>query len=148
MFKFIFRYARKFWWQIPVMLILVIASAQINLELPKFTSRIINEGIGASRSRRSLWTRDCWQMIGLSLLSGLILVLSIFSTRIAGGISRDIQAETFRKSNSFRWLNLANFRWQAWSHESPTTRHLSSTNFLDDNATQDIRPFHQDWRGY
>ena len=108
MFKFIFRYARKFWWQIPVMLILVIISAQINLELPKFTSRIINEGV-ALQDLGKVYELG-WQMIGLSLLSGLILVLSIFfSTRIAGGISRDIRAETFSKIEQFSMAEFGKF---------------------------------------
>ena len=108
MFKFTFRYARKFWWQIPIMLILVIISSQINLELPKFTSKIINQGI-ATKDLSRVYELG-WQMIGLSLLGGIVLVLSMFfSTRIAAGISRRIREDTFSKIEQFSMAEFGKF---------------------------------------
>ncbi|MDO4871977.1 MAG: ABC transporter ATP-binding protein [bacterium] len=100
MFKFIFSYARKFWLEIIVMLALTILSAQINLELPGYTSRIINEGVAVNDMARVYALG--WQMIGLALLGGAVMILSMFfSTRIAAGIARDLRKDTFEKIESF-----------------------------------------------
>lgn len=100
MFKFIFKYAQKFWWQIILMLALSILSAHINLELPKYTSKIINEGVALKNLTRVYELG--WQMIGLALISGVVMIISmLFSTRIAAGIARLLREDTFSKIEHF-----------------------------------------------
>ena len=45
MLKFIFKFAKKYWLSLILMLAFTILSAQINLELPQYTSKIITEGV-------------------------------------------------------------------------------------------------------
>jgi ATP-binding cassette subfamily B protein len=108
MLKFIFKYALKFWWQILIMLALSILSSQINLELPKYTSKIINEGV-AHRDLAHVYALG-WQMIGFSILSGTVMILSMFfSTRIAAGIARNLREATFAKIESFSLKEFGKF---------------------------------------
>ncbi len=99
MLKFIFKYARKYWLEIVIMLILTIFSAKINLELPQYTSKIISEGV-AMKNMEAIYSNG-FMMIGLSLIAGGLMLASIFfAARSAGGMARDLRRDTFAKIKS------------------------------------------------
>ena len=94
MIKFIFKYAKKYWWQIGLLLIFTACSASINLTLPQYTSKIINEGV-AMKNLDKVYENGFY-MIGMSLLGGIAMILSMFcASRVASSIARDLRRETF-----------------------------------------------------
>ena len=108
MLKFIFKYARKYWLEIVIMLILTIFSAKINLELPQYTSKIISEGV-AMKNMEAIYSNG-FMMIGLSLIAGGLMLASIFfAARSAGGMARDLRRDTFAKIESFSMSEFGKF---------------------------------------
>ena len=126
MLKFIFKFAKKYWLSLILMLAFTILSAQINLELPQYTSKIITEGV-AMKNMEEIYSNG-FHMIGLSLLGGgLMLAGILFAARAAGAMSRDIRRETFKKIEDFSMNEFGKF-----SVSSLTTR-----------ITNDARQFQQ-----
>lgn len=108
MLKLIFKYAKKYWWQIGLLLIITGLSAKINLELPQYTSKIINEGV-AKADMDAIYASG-FQMLGLALLGGVTMIVSIFlASRIAGALARDIRLDTFRHIEDFSMNEFGKF---------------------------------------
>ena len=126
MLKFIFKFAKKYWLSLSLMLIFTVLSAKINLELPQYTSKIITEGV-AMKNMEAIYSNG-FHMIGLSLLSGVLMLAGIFfASRSAGAMARDIRHETFKKIEDFSMSEFGKF-----SVASLTTR-----------ITNDARQFQQ-----
>lgn len=126
MLKFIFKFAKKYWLSLSLMLIFTIFSAKINLELPQYTSKIITQGV-AMKNMEAIYSNG-FHMIGLSLLSGVLMLAGIFfASRSAGAMARDIRHETFKKIEDFSMSEFGKF-----SVASLTTR-----------ITNDARQFQQ-----
>ena len=126
MLKFIFKFAKKYWLSLSLMLIFTVFSAKINLELPQYTSKIITQGV-AMKNMEAIYSNGFY-MIGLSLLSGVLMLAGIFfASRSAGAMARDIRHETFKKIEDFSMSEFGKF-----SVSSLTTR-----------ITNDARQFQQ-----
>jgi multidrug resistance ABC superfamily ATP binding cassette transporter, ABC/membrane protein len=126
MLKFIFKFAKKYWLSLSLMLIFTVLSAKINLELPQYTSKIITEGV-AMKNMEAIYSNG-FHMIGLSLLSGALMLAGIFfASRSAGAMARDIRHTTFEKIENFSMNEFGKF-----SVSSLTTR-----------ITNDARQFQQ-----
>ena len=108
MIKFIFKYAKKYWWQIGLVLIFIACSASINLTLPQYTSKIINEGV-AMKNLDKVYENGFY-MIGMSLLGGIAMILSMFcASRVASSIARDLRRETFTLIENFSMNEFGKF---------------------------------------
>lgn len=126
MLRFIFKFAKKYWLSLSLMLIFTVFSAKINLELPQYTSKIITQGV-AMKNMEAIYSNG-FHMIGLSLLSGVLMLAGIFfASRSAGAMARDIRHETFKKIEDFSMSEFGKF-----SVASLTTR-----------ITNDARQFQQ-----
>ena len=126
MLKFIFKFAKKYWLSLSLMLIFTVFSAKINLELPQYTSKIITQGV-AMKNMEAIYSNG-FHMIGLSLLSGVLMLAGIFfASRSAGAMARDIRQKTFKKTEDFSMSEFGKF-----SVASLTTR-----------ITNDARQFQQ-----
>lgn len=126
MLKFIFKFAKKYWLSLSLMLIFTVSSAKINLELPQYTSKIITQGV-AMKNMEAIYSNG-FHMIGLSLLSGALMLAGIFfASRSAGAMARDIRHATFEKIENFSMNEFGKF-----SVSSLTTR-----------ITNDARQFQQ-----
>ena len=126
MLKFIFKFAKKYWLSLSLMLIFTVFSAKINLELPQYTSKIITQGV-AMKNMEAIYSNG-FHMIGLSLLSGVLMLAGIFfASRSAGAMARDIRHATFEKIENFSMSEFGKF-----SVASLTTR-----------ITNDARQFQQ-----
>ena len=126
MLKFIFKFAKKYWLSLSLMLIFTVSSAKINLELPQYTSKIITQGV-AMKNMEAIYSNG-FHMIGLSLLSGALMLAGIFfASRSAGAMVRDIRHATFEKIENFSMNEFGKF-----SVSSLTTR-----------ITNDVRQFQQ-----
>lgn len=126
MLKFIFKFAKKYWLSLILMLAFTVLSAQINLELPQYTSKIITEGV-AMKNMEAIYSNG-FHMIGLSLLSGVLMLAGIFfASRSVGAMARDIRHATFEKIENFSMNEFGKF-----SVSSLTTR-----------ITNDARQFQQ-----
>ena len=126
MLKFIFKFAKKYWLSLALMLIFTVLSAKINLDLPQYTAKIITEGV-AMKNMEAIYSNG-FHMIGLSLLSGALMLAGIFfASRSAGAMVRDIRHATFEKIENFSMNEFGKF-----SVSSLTTR-----------ITNDVRQFQQ-----
>lgn len=126
MLKFIFKFAKKYWLSLALMLIFTVLSAKINLDLPQYTAKIITEGV-AMKNMESIYSNG-FHMIGLSLLSGVLMLAGIFfASRSVGAMARDIRHATFKKIENFSMNEFGKF-----SVSSLTTR-----------ITNDARQFQQ-----
>ena len=126
MLKFIFKFAKKYWLSLALMLIFTVLSAKINLDLPQYTAKIITEGV-AMKNMEAIYSNG-FHMIGLSLLSGALMLAGIFfASRSAGAMARDIRHTTFEKIENFSMNEFGKF-----SVSSLTTR-----------ITNDARQFQQ-----
>ena len=126
MLKFIFKFAKKYWLSLALMLIFTVLSAKINLDLPQYTAKIITEGV-AMKNMEAIYSNG-FHMIGLSLLSGVLMLAGIFfASRSVGAMARDIRHATFEKNENFSMNEFGKF-----SVSSLTTR-----------ITNDARQFQQ-----
>ena len=126
MLKFIFKFAKKCWLSLAFMLIFTVLSAKINLDLPQYTAKIITEGV-AMKNMEAIYSNG-FHMIGLSLLSGVLMLAGIFfASRSVGAMARDIRHATFEKIENFSMNEFGKF-----SVSSLTTR-----------ITNDARQFQQ-----
>ena len=126
MLKFIFKFAKKYWLSLSLMLIFTVLSAKINLDLPQYTAKIITEGV-AMKNMEAIYSNG-FHMIGLSLLSGVLMLAGIFfASRSVGAMARDIRHATFEKIENFSMNEFGKF-----SVSSLTTR-----------ITNDARQFQQ-----
>ena len=126
MLKFIFKFAKKYWLSLALMLIFTVLSAKINLDLPQYTAKIITEGV-AMKNMEAIYSNG-FHMIGLSLLSGVLMLAGIFfASRSVGAVARDIRHATFEKIENFSMNEFGKF-----SVSSLTTR-----------ITNDARQFQQ-----
>ena len=126
MLKFIFKFAKKYWLSLILMLVFTVLSAKINLDLPQYTAKIITEGV-AMKNMEAIYSNG-FHMIGLSLLSGVLMLAGIFfASRSVGAMARDIRHATFEKIENFSMNEFGKF-----SVSSLTTR-----------ITNDARQFQQ-----
>lgn len=126
MLKFIFKFAKKYWLSLALMLIFTVFSAKINLDLPQYTAKIITEGV-AMKNMEAIYSNG-FHMIGLSLFSGVLMLAGIFfASRSVGAMARDIRHATFEKIENFSMNEFGKF-----SVSSLTTR-----------ITNDARQFQQ-----
>ena len=126
MLKFIFKFAKKYWLSLALMLIFTVLSAKINLDLPQYTAKIITEGV-AMKNMEAIYSNG-FHMIGLSLLSGVLMLAGIFfASRSVGAMAQDIRHATFEKIENFSMNEFGKF-----SVSSLTTR-----------ITNDARQFQQ-----
>ena len=126
MLKFIFKFAKKCWLSLAFMLIFTVLSAKINLDLPQYTTKIITEGV-SMKNMEAIYSNG-FHMIGLSLLSGALMLAGVFfASRSAGAMVRDIRHATFEKIENFSMNEFGKF-----SVSSLTTR-----------ITNDVRQFQQ-----
>ena len=108
MLKFIFKFAKKYWLSLALMLIFTVLSAKINLDLPKYTAKIITEGV-AMKNMEAIYSNG-FHMIRLSLLSGALMLAGIFfASRSAGAMARDIRHATFEKIENFSMNEFGKF---------------------------------------
>ena len=108
MIKFIFKYAKKYWWQIGLLLIFTALSASVNLTLPQYTSKIINEGVALKNLDKVY--ENGFYMIGMSILGGVMMILSmLFASRVASSIAKDLRRDTFTLIENFSMNEFGKF---------------------------------------
>lgn len=87
------------WWQI-VLIILVWGQSYVNLTLPDFTSKIVNDGI-IGKHIDAIWSNGL-QMLALTLFGGLCTVaIGFVAAKIATGYVRRLRQAIFMKVERF-----------------------------------------------
>lgn len=133
MLKFIFKFAKKYWLSLALMLVFTVLSAKINLDLPQYTAKIITEGV-AMKNMEAIYSNG-FHMIGLSLLSGALMLAGIFfASRSAGAMARDIRHATFEKIENFSMNEFGKF-----SVSSLTTRITNDARQFQQTFTMNMR---------
>ena len=96
MLKFIFKFAKKYWLSLALMLIFTVLSAKINLDLPQYTAKIITEGV-SMKNMEAIYSNG-FHMIGLSLLNSALRLAGIFRKPFSWGDGARYSPCNFRKN--------------------------------------------------
>lgn len=110
------RFLKPYGWLLVALLVFVIIQVGVNLSLPDYTAKIINEGVIGGNT--SLIVRNGLTMLLISLVGGIGTVgVGYFASKVAAGFAMDIRNELFRKVEDF---SLAEFN--TFSSSSLITR--------------------------
>ncbi len=107
MFK-LFRYLKRYFWRVVLLLILIAVQAWATMQLPALMADIINQGIMAA-DMDYIWRIGGW-MIGLAVLTSACAFASNYlSARIGASFARDVREDFFRQVLSFSVVELDDF---------------------------------------
>jgi len=98
--KKLLRYFTPYLVWLVVLILFVWGQATVNLALPDFTSKIINEGI-LSKNQNAVWSNGL-EMLLVTVLGGLCAVsVGFFASKISAGYTRRLRQKIFEKIESF-----------------------------------------------
>jgi ATP-binding cassette, subfamily B, multidrug efflux pump len=106
--KKVFSYLKFYWWQIPLIFGLVFSQTLLELELPDYMSRIINEGILTRDIPLIIEIGTQMLLIALSV-SALAITVSFISARIGASLSNRIRKDLFVKIENFSLIEFEKF---------------------------------------
>jgi ATP-binding cassette, subfamily B, multidrug efflux pump len=94
------RFLKPYSWQLLMLLILVCIQVAVNLQLPDYTAKIINEGI-IQQNTGLIW-HNGWLMLLISLVGGVATIgVGYLASRAASGFSRDVRNAVFERVENF-----------------------------------------------
>ena len=104
----LFRYLKRYAWQVVLLLFLIGVQAWATMQLPALMADIINQGIIAA-DIGYVWRTGGW-MVGLALLTSACAFASNYlSARIGSAFARDVRGDFFRQVLSFSVTELDDF---------------------------------------
>lgn len=106
--KKVFSYLKFYWWQIPLIFGLVFSQTLLELELPDYMSRIINEGILTKDIPLIIEIGTQMLLIALSV-SALAITVSFISARIGASLSNRLRKDLFVKIENFSLIEFEKF---------------------------------------
>jgi ATP-binding cassette, subfamily B, multidrug efflux pump len=106
--KKVFSYLKYYWWQIPLIFGLVFSQTLLELQLPDYMSRIINEGILTKDVPLIIEIGTQMLLIALSV-SVLAISVSFISARIGASLSNRIRKDLFIKIENFSLIEFEKF---------------------------------------
>ena len=93
-------FLRPYGWLLLSLLALVIVQVAVNLQLPDYTAKIINEGV-LTRNNGLIWQNGLL-MLGISLIGGAATIgVGYFASKISAGAAMDMRNAVFEKVESF-----------------------------------------------
>ncbi len=96
----ILKYFKPYLLPFLVLVVFVVGQSYVNLTLPDFTARIVNEGVGAQNL--SIIYSVGLEMLLLTLFGGVCTVIAGFlAAKISSGYARRLRAATFSKVENF-----------------------------------------------
>ena len=94
------KYLKKYWWQILLVILFVSVQTYVDLTLPEFMSKIVDNGIVNSDTDYII--KVGLQMLGLALFGVFAtIIVGYFSARISSGTARTLRKEVFEKVSNF-----------------------------------------------
>jgi ATP-binding cassette, subfamily B, multidrug efflux pump len=106
--KKVFSYLKFYWWQIPLIFGLVFSQTLLELELPDYMSRIINEGILTKDVGLIIEIGTQMLLIALAV-TALAIVVSFISARIGASLSNRLRKDLFVKIENFSLIEFEKF---------------------------------------
>lgn len=125
--KKVFSYLKFYWWQIPLIFGLVFSQTLLELELPDYMSRIINEGILTKDIPLIIEIGTQMLLIALAV-TALAIAVSFISARIGASLSNRLRKDLFVKIENFSLIEF----------EKLTTASLITRNTNDVQQVQMI----------
>jgi ATP-binding cassette subfamily B protein len=102
------KFLKPYGWLLLSLLALVIVQVAVNLQLPDYTAKIINEGVLANNN--GLIWHNGLLMLGISLIGGAATIgVGYFASKIAAGSAMDMRNAVFEKVESFSLTELNTF---------------------------------------
>ena len=102
------KYLKPYWFLITALVILVFAMVAVNLQLPDYMAKIINEGI-VNQDNSSVFHNGLI-MLALALTGAAItVVVGYLAAQIGTGFSRDIRNKIFSRVESFSLVEFNKF---------------------------------------
>lgn len=106
--KKVFSYLKFYWWQIPLIFGLVFSQTLLELELPDYMSRIINEGILTKDIPLIIEIGTQMLLIALAV-TALAIAVSFISARIGASLSNRLRKDLFVKIENFSLIEFEKF---------------------------------------
>jgi ATP-binding cassette subfamily B protein len=94
------RFLSPYGWLLLGLLVLVIVQVSVNLQLPDYTAKIINEGVIVQNT--TLILHNGLLMLAISLVGGAATIgVGYFASKVAAGFAMDVRNEVFRRVENF-----------------------------------------------
>ncbi len=107
MIKFL-KQLKSYWLLILLTVIFVYIQAQVDLALPTYMAKIINEGV--INENIDFIRSTGYEMLGISLIGGFFTIISSFLiAKISSGYGKDIRERVFRKVEEFSLSEINKF---------------------------------------
>lgn len=96
----LFKYLKPYWLQLLALVVLVFLMVDLNLQLPDYMAKIINQGI-VSKDNTAVLHNGLMMLIIALASAVLTVVIGFLAARIGTGFSRDIRNKIFSRVESF-----------------------------------------------
>ncbi len=94
------RFLAPYTWQLLGLLLFVVIQVAVNLQLPDYTAKIINDGVVAQNT--GLIVHNGLTMLLVSLIGGMAtIVVGYFASMVSSGFAKDLRNEVFRRVEQF-----------------------------------------------
>ena len=90
----------KYWLLILILFAFTIVQVSVNLSLPDYLAKIVNEGI--VQENQNLIIETGLEMLGVALIGGIATIIGGYlSAKIGSGFSRDLREKLYQKIQNF-----------------------------------------------
>jgi ATP-binding cassette subfamily B protein len=96
----LFKYLKPYWLQLTALVILVFSMVAINLQLPDYMAKIINDGI-VNKDNSSVYHNGLTMLLLALAGAALTVIVGYLAAQIGTGFSRDIRNKIFSRVESF-----------------------------------------------
>ncbi|MCX6810449.1 MAG: ABC transporter ATP-binding protein [Candidatus Berkelbacteria bacterium] len=104
----LFKYLKPYWLLITALVILVFAMVALNLQLPDYMAKIINEGI-VNQNTSSVYHNGLIMLLLALGAAACTVVVGFLAARIGTGFARDVRNKIFAQVESFSLVEFNKF---------------------------------------
>lgn len=104
----LFRYLKKYWWKIAVLLAAIAIQVWSAIQLPAIMAQIVNNGIVAG-NLDYVWQAGIRMVLYAILAAGCAMVANLMAAIVGTGFGRDIRNDIFKQILSFSVTDMKNF---------------------------------------
>lgn len=104
----LFRYLKKYWWQVIILLVAIAIQVWSAIQLPAIMAQIVNNGIVAG-DLNYVWEAGVRMVIYALVAAACAAVANLLAAIIGTGFARDLRNDVFKQILSFSVTDMKNF---------------------------------------
>lgn len=104
----LFRYLKKYWWQIIILLVMIATQVWSAIQLPAIMAQIVNNGIVAG-DLSYVWEAGVKMVLYALLAAVCAMVANLLAAIIGTGFTKDLRNDIFKQILSFSVSDMKNF---------------------------------------